>query len=387
MIHFKRTRRRDRRGAIVVLSAFLMIFMLALLAMAVDIGYLANASTELQRSADAAAIAAAWELVDEDILAGIPYMTDSISNARDVAEGFAGYNLVCNSTPLLDRNNANSPTGDVVVGQLAGFGPNESLMFGNTAAYNAVQVRVRRTENQNGVVPLFFARAIGFDGIASEADATAAVIRQIGGFRVPAHGGTLGILPFALDEETWDSLQAGQMPDDFTWDEVDEVVRYGGDGIREVNLYPQGTGSPGNRGTVDVGSSNNSTNDIARQITDGVSAEDLEHHGGKLELDEHGELILNGDTGISAGIKDELESIKGEPRVIPIFREVNGPGNNAMYTIVKFVGVRILEVKLTGKMSSKRVIIQPANIVTDGVIPTTAQDTSYYIYSRPVLIR
>jgi len=37
-----------------------------------------------------------------------------------------------------------------------------------------------------------------------------------------------------------------------------------------------------------------------------------------------------------------------------------GPENNASYTIVKFVGVRITYVKLTGSMSNKQVIIQPA---------------------------
>lgn len=383
----RRVRRKDRRGTIVVLTAFLMIFLMAMLAFAIDIGYLVNAQTELQRSADSAAMAAAWEMVDEDILLGLPYMTSAISSARDRAEEYAGMNLVCTDSPGLDRNNANSADGDIVIGKLNYFDPNAQMTFGDATNYNAVKVRVRRTGAQNGVVPMFFARAIGVDGAATEADATAAVIRQIRGFRAPADGSDLGMLPFALDEETWNAMLNGATSDNFAWDDVDEVVRHGGDGVREMNLYPQGTGSPGNRGTVDVGSNNNSSNDIARQITDGVSPSDLEHHGGKLELDENGELFLNGDTGISAGVKDELLSIKGKPRIIPIFREVVDPGNNATYTIVKFVGVRILEVKLTGGMNSKRVIIQPANIVTDGVIPTTEQDTSYYIYSKPVLVR
>ena len=96
-------------------------------------------------------------------------------------------------------------------------------------------------------------------------------------------------------------------------------------------------GSPGNRGTVDIGSSNNSTNDIARQILYGISASDLAYHGGKLEFNSCGYLILNGDTGISAGVKDELAEIKGQPRCIPVFSQVNGPGNNADYKIVKCV--------------------------------------------------
>ena len=84
---------------------------------------------------------------------------------------------------------------------------------------------------------------------------------------------------------------------------------------------------------------------------------------------------MNGDTGISAGVKDELESIKGKPRIVPIFSQVTGPGNNAMYTIIHFAGVRIMEVKLTGKQSGKRVMAQPANVIARGGIPSPESGT------------
>ena len=106
------------------------------------------------------------------------------------------------------------------------------------------------------------------------------------------------------------------------------------------------------------------------------------------ELEENGELFLNGDTGISAGVKDELESIKGEHKVIPIFRTVVGPGNNATYTIVAFVGIRIMDVKLTGKMSSKRVPFQPANVVIKNAVPgNDSTQTSYFVYSPVWLVK
>ena len=87
-------------------------------------------------------------------------------------------------------------------------------------------------------------------------------------------------------------------------------------------------------------------------------------------------------------MKDELESIKGEPRVIPIFREVHGNGNNAMYTIVGFAGVRILDVKLTGKMSGKRVTIQPANMIMKAPVPASdAAQVSHFVYSPVWLVK
>jgi hypothetical protein len=96
---------------------------------------------------------------------------------------------------------------------------------------------------------------------------------------------------------------------------------------------------------------------------------------------------LNGDTGISAGVKDDLASIIGETRVIPLFESVAGNGNNAQYTIVRWVGVRVLDVGLTGKMSSKRLIVQPANVVIRGGIPAEGTQKSEYVYSPAWLVR
>jgi hypothetical protein len=197
------------------------------------------------------------------------------------------------------------------------------------------------------------------------------------------------MLPFALDEETWNNLvNYGIGNDQWKWKSDTGTITSGVDGIKEVNLYPQGTGSPGNRGTVDIGGANNSSADIARQIVNGVSADDMAFFpDGKLTFDSAGKLYLNGDTGISAGVKDELTSIIGQPRIMPIFRSVVSPGNNATYTIVKFCGVRILDVKLTGSMASKRVIIQPCNIVAKGGLPAPEQQTSNFVYSPVWLVK
>src|SRR5262249_46488336 len=157
---------------------------------------------------------------------------------------------------------------------------------------------------------------------------TAATLKNIGGFKAPAGGGNLGMLPFALDIDTWNAVLAQSTSDDWTWDPATKTIKPGADGVHECNLFPQGTGSPGNRGTVDLASPNNSTADIVRQITDGITPNDLSYLGGTLQLNSDGELPLNGDTGISAATKDALASITGEPKMLPIFSQVAGPGNN-----------------------------------------------------------
>ena len=364
-----------------VLSAFMMILMFVLLAFAVDLGQMVVSGTELQRTADAAAIAATWDLIDEDAVRGYDNSATLADEARATADQYAGVNHVLQEGPSLAQE-------DVTIGYLANpSDPTEELSVDGLDAPNVVRVRVRRAEAQNGLVPMSFARVLGIDGAANQAEATAAVLTNFGCIGSPGGTGNAQVLPFALDQQTFQDLLAGAGTDNWTFNEETGQVTGGPDGVNEVNLFPQGTGSPGNRGTVDIGAPNNSTADLARQIVDGVTPEDLEYVGGSLELDENGELELNGDTGISAGMKDELESIKGQPRIIPIFSQVAGNGNNAQYTIVNFTGIRVMEVKLTGPMSSKRVIIQPANIVVRGGIPSSGPKVSWFIYSPVWLVR
>ena len=387
----RRPEDESRRGAVIVLTAFLLIVMLAMVAFALDIGYILVAKTELQQAADSAAMAAVWELIDEQAPTGSLDPTSTIYDARQIALQYAGLNAVTGDSPLVDTNSGNSPSGDVVVGYLSDpSDPTVAMSYFNPVDYNAVKVKIRRTAAQNGEVQLFFGGVLGLSSVATEAEATAALVKeQIVGFKTPEDNDNLSILPFALDKQTWDAMLAGTGNDDFTWDSDTGAVVSGADSILEINLYPQGTGAPGNRGTVDIGHAGNSTADIARQITDGVSPADLAYHGGELKLDSSGELYLNGDTGISAGIKDELASIIGRPSIIPIFSQVTGPGNNATFTIVEFAGVRIVEVFLTGPPAGKRVMIQPANIVTEGVIfdDTASTSVSTYIYSKVWLVR
>jgi hypothetical protein len=374
--------RERRKGTVSVLAAVMMVMFLVIVAFALDLGYIMLVDAELQRTADSAAMAGCWELIDDEMASSGIDLSDEIVLARTQAVGFAALNKVTALAPVVDRNDANGAEGDVLLGYLSDpSDPNCEMAFGDSDRFNAVRVRVHKSTTQNGEVPYFFARVLGLQSEALQAEATAVLLNNVGAFTAPPEGKRLDILPFALDEDTWNGLLAGGGSDTWRWNSATGTVVSGSDGIREVNLFPQGTGSPGNRGTVDIGGCNNSTADIARQIVDGISADDLDHHGGSLEFNDDGELFLNGDTGISAGVKDELASIKGEPRIIPIFSAVMGPGNNAEYTIVKFVGVRIMEVKLTGSMSSKRVIIQPANVMIWGGKATGATTTTEYVYS------
>jgi Flp pilus assembly protein TadG len=384
-----RNQKRQRKGAITVLTAILAVVLVGMVAFSVDLGYVLSAKEELQRSTDAAALAACWEYGQK--LATGSSSSTATASARTVAANYAALNRVTGNPMSVNSNTSNDPAGDLVFGYIADFYNSQSPFQTNSSnGINAVRVRLHKSADINGRVPFFFARVFGLEGQALDSEAIAGIVRDIRGFQVPSDGGNLDILPYALDYSTWENLVNGNSTDNYRWNATAKTVESGSDGWVEVNLFPQGTGSPGNRGTVDIGGANNSTSDIARQILEGISPEDMNAFtadGRKLEFDANGKLYLNGDTGISAGVKDELTAIKGQPRIIPIFQQVNGNGNNAEYTIVKWQGIRICAVKLTGSMSQKHVTIQVAPVLSKGVVPSTTTGTSSYVYSPVVLVR
>jgi hypothetical protein len=66
---------------------------------------------------------------------------------------------------------------------------------------------------------------------------------------------------------------------------------------------------------------------------------------------------------------------------------VTGQGNNATYTIVKFVGIRIMDVKLSGGPKKRHLTVQPAVFSDSHVLRGNVQVNVDSILSQPVTIR
>lgn len=382
-----RQHRFQKRGNAVAMVAVCGTVLVGFAALSIDMSVLYRVRSEAQRSADAGALAGAWKLVTNDRLieANIPTVLDG---ARQMSSSMAGNNLVYDGQPQV------SQTDDILLGRLNN--PSNRTEQLNTAVtpamVNSVSVLVRRDQDRNGAVPLYFAQLFGFYQKNVSARAVATAENNIVGFRAGTRTGKAELLPFAVHLDAWNNLlsRVSTAGDNYSYNPVDQTVSAGSDGIYELNMYPGSGGTqlpPGNFGTVDIGNPNNSTSDISRQIREGVNAEDLAYFGGELKLGADGTLILEGDTGLSAGIKDDLASIIGLPRAIPLFISVTGNGNNSRFTVVGFAGIRILRVKLTGSMSSKAVIIQPAVVVTDAAISTESSTYAFGVFRPPALVR
>ncbi|KKK53663.1 hypothetical protein LCGC14_3092530 [marine sediment metagenome] len=103
-----RRRKGSRRGATLALAALMLIVAVSMLAFALDLGYLAVAQTELQRTADATAIATGWALLDERLLKSHEDLNDLHGSARAVAARYTALNRVCSVSPVIGRNESKS---------------------------------------------------------------------------------------------------------------------------------------------------------------------------------------------------------------------------------------------------------------------------------------
>ena len=384
-------RRTTARGGVAFFVTISIVVILSMCALAIDLGGVYLSKGELQNAADAAALAAAEELLDEDRLKGAAHMAEEMTAARNEAVAYAARNKVGHMSPEIDRNDGNSGSGDVVVGYL--YNPNnrsESLSTNDQSKFNSVMVRVRRDSSKNGPLMHLFAPIFGDLSSDVRASAIATFKDGVVGYKVTSRTGNAGLLPLALHVNAWTALLNGSGTDNYSYNPDTGEVTSGPDGILELNLYPgSGTGQlpPGNFGTVDIGSPNNSTSDLSRQIRYGINESDLSYFGGELKLGNNGILLLNGDTGLSAAIKDDLLSILGQPRAIPLFNAVSGNGNNSQFSVIGFVGIRIMNVKLTGSMKQKNVIVQPAFVVDDAAITAPGSGSSYFVYEPVRLVR
>ncbi|MEQ9411017.1 MAG: pilus assembly protein TadG-related protein [Fuerstiella sp.] len=400
--HFPESDRR--RGVIVIFAAAMLLIVIGFAAFTVDTGMVTLTKGQMQSAADSAAHAATLEIARSFGPGGELTLTEAENLARQRAvEMVARFRTGDVVSSVADE------VRDVRVGRRSWDEASQSWVEAwGVSPYNMVEVTVRRTNADTTALPMTFAQILGRDDFELTTTSVAALQPGVGfvlnppatGTSTPPNGyvpDTIDILPIALDLGSWTDLLDQYYngtnhgyDDDYAWDATDGVDDDASDGIPEINIYPDLNSSlaPGNRGTVDLGSPNNSTKDLKRQIVYGLNAYDLSFFpDNKITFDADGALYLNGDTGISAGIEDSLESIIGHVRAIPIFIEVTGQGNNATYTVVKFVGIRVIAVKLSGGPKKRHLTVQPAPFYDSHVLRGKVEVNVDSILSQPVTIR
>lgn len=160
-----RFRSHRRRAVVAVQVGVFLVVLLGFAALTVDLGAMYNTRADLQRSVDAAALAAAARL--SEFADG-----DSVTVAKQAAADYIARNKVFGKTMALDPNT------DIVFGRATFDSVTQQYDFVPTEVMpDAVQVRLRHTEDSpNGPVGLFFARIFGIDHTEMTTEAVAVMM-------------------------------------------------------------------------------------------------------------------------------------------------------------------------------------------------------------------
>lgn len=153
-----------RRAAVAVQVAVSLTLLTGFAGLTIDVGAMYSAKSDLQRAADAAALAAASQLAAFD-------QGDPQSLARDLAEEYVSKNIVFGQQLSLAQSDVEF--GRAVYDQVSG-----SYTFSPTTNFpDAVRVKVRMTaDSPNGKMPLYFGRVLGVSDQDVEAEAIAMMV-------------------------------------------------------------------------------------------------------------------------------------------------------------------------------------------------------------------
>ena len=369
--------RRDRRGKILVMTVLMTPVLFGAALVSTDTAVLLNAEAQLKTMADASALAGAMTLADETRLRGTTNLASLMSTARSKVISVAASNQVLNTPAVLADNPTNATTGDIVIGYLSAtdYTSPTPATGGSQALFNAVKVTARRDASHGGQIPTFFGGPVGIGARNMSVSSTAIAQNfAIKGLK-SSGGGNVSLLPIVLDKTVYDAMIARTTADQYSYSTSSGAVTAGADGVPESQLYPVGTGNPGNWGTIKVGVANNSTATLVSQIQSGITPTQLATFpNSTIQLDSTlnpPSITFAGNPGLSAGIKDALISLIGKTAYVGIYDTSGGNGNNSTYRVINFAAVRVMAVNFQG--NPKYVIIQPALVRDPSAIAGSAQ--------------
>ena len=353
---------RHRPGVIVVLAAVMMAALVGLVAFAVDYGYLLKIRTDLQRSADAAALAAVRDLIRKQD------GTQDLNQVRETVRTYAQDNLEDPSFQVA--------SGDIEIGRYDPQSIYSNVTLLNTGTFDTVRVTLRRDGVANPSVPLFFARLLGTDQSAVTARATAVLQKA----EIISPGAE--VLPFATPKALWDDLEPGE-----TWS------AYGDGKLKDE----YGNDVPGNWGTLDIGPTGNSTDALNDQILNGLKQSDLDvlHDDGRIPqstyIDSAVPAWMQGDTGLSSGLKQSVTAVYGKQKLLPIYNQLGDKltGNNVEFHVVGWGVVTVIDSVWKGQTNT-HVIVKKSHMFQGYLRPIGSLSSgSGYIdgaYTSPVLV-
>lgn len=366
-----------RRGSIVPIVAAALVAVLGVLALVIDRLWVDAAKVELLRAAEAAALAGARCLADDDRLKRDADPAVIAGAAALSAVEMGRKNYVAGRPLELDFE------ADVAVGAYAeSESTGRSMFLTETGDPQTVIVRPALLRGRNNPVALLIRAVHGPDFAELSVRVEASVNNLVYGVRplldtaVPAL--PLGILRKETTDQkrpSWSSEIDGKAGADlWGYDLTTRSVVHEPDGIPEITLtlddesgVADGETTPASRkvnaALLKFGSESSSER-LPRQLAQGLTAVDLERTGGELTPD-HRPFNTSAKFRLASRDVKSLSALGGEARLLLLYSERPAPGPNeqAQVRCEALVAGRIVNIEhQTGQ--PVRIILQPAVVAT-----------------------
>jgi hypothetical protein len=300
----RHTRSRNARGGQTIVIAAVAIALLGLVAaLTIDTGQLMFARSRLQNTADASALAAAYELTKQ---------------RNDGATESAARAAAAREAAALALQNWNAARLEVRFGK---YVDGHFTPMDESYTASAIQVTaLRDREAPGGPLETVFARMMGIEHVNVTTRAVSQLARGITAIRGD-------LRPFAVHKD--DLRPAGQrfrIP-------LGNWVQGDGDQI-----------APGNFGLLNLDGGASGTNELVPWILHG--------YDGEVSIDPTvGFTWINGTTGVRKSITDEIATLFDRMVFVCVYDTVTGTGSNANFRIVWFAGGIIRNLKFAGNNS------------------------------------
>lgn len=369
--------------------AVLLVTLVGFAALTIDVGRTYRARAELQRAADAAALAGV-SAYTTDAMMLIRMGTDDaatlpsvLQTATDRINLVSGINATLGMPTIVQRSDVTS--GWIDVNSAADVVHPEAL----PTAYNALRVAVRRdsTTGGNGPVDLYFMSMFGKSTVETGASAVAVFDDRFSGFTVSSIGARL--LPFSVHEDTFSAtMVAGS--DHYAWDPDVEQVFTGHDRIRELELL-----DPNNFEVLSIGTAGMGPQALIDQVANGITPTEMEAEIGTSHLDffdEFGNPVgrhFNSTPGQLADLALTLESLEGQVVGFFVHNTVapGPPGAGSVYGITQIRFGRVMDLRQSGEAHHRGFWVQPVSYDGAGVEIAPAAPSSSGLVGRVVLVR
>ncbi|HUQ70831.1 MAG TPA: pilus assembly protein TadG-related protein [Planctomycetaceae bacterium] len=378
-----------RRGFTTPLVAGVLLVAMLGLALVLDRLWLEAARVELTTTAEAAALAAAGQLVSDARLTEQNPRQELLNEATHAAVDIAMQNRVAGQPVVLDT------ASDIRFGHLV-----ENAETGETPFLESphlptqVVITAHRTRFRGNPVALFLGELTNQPAGDVVARAGAGLSNRIIGVR-PFDGATVPAVPLAIwqrdptgqRKDTWDHcIEARQGRDEYRYDERTHSVIREADDIPELTLKTTRRGGPNtdaNAMLLDIGSGFRSDT-LARQFADGWTADDLAPWDGELRFP----ITLRGLPQLAGDDRNALEDLIGEQRIAVLYSRAKFPGRgpDCDATCERLVAIRILAVA-DQPNGACHVTVQPTVLTTRTAVLATAAEAVQDIAANPYIYR